>query len=449
MRIFEAIERGLARPRNSSERAGSSAGAPPERQLAQVLEAASWAPSAYNTQPWRFQVLRSPDHRKEAAEALSIPWDPAARTAWVLCHLDRSRMLPVADPLGTETYIALGMACLNVQAASAASGLGCRVWGPFGPAHAARRPRRFSPPGHLEPYFLFEIGEGGAPDSIREPVPAVYRLDSFRSDPLRVPPPPAPPDRSGGPEALACIRARRTDRVPFLRGDSWPEDRTRALSAARGALEAHETGEVELLLVEDPGKTMELTRLQERAWRRATGDRGRFRETCGWMRFTRREWKRRKDGEFVGHFGLSGWRKAVARLGLKTPLAPLAMALGADRFFLRRAEVSTETTGAFLATVLEDPGRRFESDELHRRKILTGVGAALQSLWLTLTALGASLQFQTSIIVQQAPRAELRRTLEVPDTHDLLSLVRIGRPQRDPHYAQIRRDPGDVVTRTG
>ena len=363
-------------------------------------------------------------------------------------------MLPIADPLNTESYIALGMGCLNVQAASAALGLACQVRGPFGSTGVPWRPESFSLPERLEPYFLFEIGNGGEQKFASEPTPegapeaalAVYRLDSFRSKIRRAQPPPTP---SNGPEALECIHARQTDRVPLTRGDSWPDDCKRILSAARKALEAHEAGEVELLLVEDPKKTMELTRLQERAWRQATGDRERFRETCSWIRFTEREWRGRGDGEWAEHLGLSGWRKTVARLGLKTPLASLAMSLGADRLLVRRAETSPETTGAFLTTVLGNSNGRFETDDLYRRNILTGVGAALQSLWLTATALGASLQFQTSTIVQDAPRTELRRILSVPDTHDLLFLIRMGYPQRDPHYATIRRDPREVISRTG
>jgi nitroreductase len=233
--------------------------------------------------------------------------------------------------------------------------------------------------------------------------------------------------------------------VPLLRGESWPEDSASILSAARRALQTHEAEEVEFLLVEAPEKTMELTHLQERAWRQATRERPRFRETCGWMRFTAREWKRRGDGELVDHLGLSGWRKTLAHLGLKTAIYPLAMAMGADRLLLRKAERSPETTGAFLTACLENSRGLFESDEVYRRRILTAAGAALQSIWLQATALGASLQFQTSTIVIAERQAELRKTLGVPDTHVLLFLVRIGHPQSDPHYGTVRRKFQEVI----
>ncbi|MCH7606868.1 MAG: NAD-dependent epimerase/dehydratase family protein, partial [Chloroflexi bacterium] len=40
----------------------------------------------------------------------------------------------------------------------------------------------------------------------------------------------------------------------------------------------------------------------------------------------------------------------------------------------------------------------FGADEPFRRRTLTGAGAGIQALWLTATALGAGLQFQTSVI---------------------------------------------------
>ena len=192
---------------------------------------------------------------------------------------------------------------------------------------------------------------------------------------------------------------------------------------------------------------MALTRLQERAWVQATGNRGRFTETCAWMRFTRKEWERRGDGEFIEHFGLTGIKKSIARLGIKTPLAPLAMSLGVHCFLIRRAEITPETTGAFLTAVLNNADGRIESDEHYRRGILTGVGAAIQSLWLTATAVGASLQFQTSTIVQEGPKTQLRSILSIPSDHEPLFLIRMGYPQRDPHYRNIRRKFSEVISR--
>jgi coenzyme F420-0:L-glutamate ligase/coenzyme F420-1:gamma-L-glutamate ligase len=42
----------------------------PRKVLESVLNAATWAPSAHNRQPWRFAVITSPDTRRELALAM-------------------------------------------------------------------------------------------------------------------------------------------------------------------------------------------------------------------------------------------------------------------------------------------------------------------------------------------------------------------------------------------
>jgi coenzyme F420-0:L-glutamate ligase/coenzyme F420-1:gamma-L-glutamate ligase len=43
--------------------------------LFEILEAARWAPSAHNAQPWRFIVVRDPDVKQELAKAMASRWD--------------------------------------------------------------------------------------------------------------------------------------------------------------------------------------------------------------------------------------------------------------------------------------------------------------------------------------------------------------------------------------
>jgi coenzyme F420-0:L-glutamate ligase/coenzyme F420-1:gamma-L-glutamate ligase len=43
--------------------------------LRQVLEAAGWAPSAHNAQPWRFIVLTDTSLKRELAEAMANAWE--------------------------------------------------------------------------------------------------------------------------------------------------------------------------------------------------------------------------------------------------------------------------------------------------------------------------------------------------------------------------------------
>jgi coenzyme F420-0:L-glutamate ligase / coenzyme F420-1:gamma-L-glutamate ligase len=46
----------------------------PTELVVEVLEAAGWAPSAHNSQPWRFIVLRDPTVRRVLAEKMANAW---------------------------------------------------------------------------------------------------------------------------------------------------------------------------------------------------------------------------------------------------------------------------------------------------------------------------------------------------------------------------------------
>ena len=43
-------------------------------QIAQILEAAGWAPSPHGRQPWRFVVIESPAARRRLADAMGAEW---------------------------------------------------------------------------------------------------------------------------------------------------------------------------------------------------------------------------------------------------------------------------------------------------------------------------------------------------------------------------------------
>ncbi len=42
--------------------------------LNEILEAARWAPSAHNSQPWRFTILNKTEEKKVLAESMAKAW---------------------------------------------------------------------------------------------------------------------------------------------------------------------------------------------------------------------------------------------------------------------------------------------------------------------------------------------------------------------------------------
>ncbi|HEV2817152.1 MAG TPA: nitroreductase family protein [Allosphingosinicella sp.] len=69
----------------------------PDADLHSMFEAARWAPSAFNSQPWRFLYAKRGDADWERFLSLLIPWNQGwARTASVLVYI-LSDTLPMTD----------------------------------------------------------------------------------------------------------------------------------------------------------------------------------------------------------------------------------------------------------------------------------------------------------------------------------------------------------------
>jgi len=64
----------------------------PNEAVCKILEAAAWAPSAHNAQPWRFIVVTQSEKKRSLAEAMAKPW---------LRDLERD-----GEPMETRTAIA-------------------------------------------------------------------------------------------------------------------------------------------------------------------------------------------------------------------------------------------------------------------------------------------------------------------------------------------------------
>ena len=96
----------------------------PDEDLLTIFEAARWAPSAFNSQPWHFLYARRGDANWERFLALLIPWNQSwAHSASVLVYIV-SDSLPFTDkktgqpaPSTTHGFDAgAAWACLALQA---------------------------------------------------------------------------------------------------------------------------------------------------------------------------------------------------------------------------------------------------------------------------------------------------------------------------------------------
>ena len=95
----------------------------PDADLRTIFEAARWAPSAFNSQPWRFLYSKRGDANWERFLSLLIPWNQGwAHSASVLLYI-LSDSMPMTDKAGepatshSHSFDAgAAWACLALQA---------------------------------------------------------------------------------------------------------------------------------------------------------------------------------------------------------------------------------------------------------------------------------------------------------------------------------------------
>jgi nitroreductase len=138
-----------------------------EGKLASALEAARWAPSAMNLQPWKFIVARrgTPEHAAvaETLAGFNTAWAPAAAVLIVAVAVTR-------DAAGTEiptAFYDLGQAVAHLSVQAHHDGLVVHQMTGFDPTAVAQR---FGLPAEERPFTVIALGELGDLDALPEPL---------------------------------------------------------------------------------------------------------------------------------------------------------------------------------------------------------------------------------------------------------------------------------------
>ncbi len=138
----------------------------PRATLSSLLEAARWAPSGGNSQPWRFLVVdRGDESARAAAEASLDKGNAWAKRAPVL-------LLTVAKETNQKGAVNafsrhdLGLATENLLLQAIALGL---VAHPMAGFDRAQIRERFAIPEDFSPVTMIALGYPGEPDALEEP----------------------------------------------------------------------------------------------------------------------------------------------------------------------------------------------------------------------------------------------------------------------------------------
>ncbi len=141
----------------------------PAEMVNRLLEAARWAPSSRNRQPWRYIVFdRRDEQALEKARACLNPGNRIWASRAPLLLLSAAEMVGAGGEINSKAYHDLGLANENLMLQAIGMGLHCRPMGGFD--HECAR-RAFGIPPGFEPVVMIAVGYPGntadLPDEIR------------------------------------------------------------------------------------------------------------------------------------------------------------------------------------------------------------------------------------------------------------------------------------------
>lgn len=137
-------------------------------KICSLLEAARWAPSSFNEQPWRFVVgLRqeTPDSH-ELLQSLLVPGNDWAKKAPVLMLSVAKKNFSLNHEPNRHALHDVGLAVENMVIQAQALGLTCHQMGGFYMDKALERLQ--IPAEEYEPVAMIAIGYPGSPEALPE-----------------------------------------------------------------------------------------------------------------------------------------------------------------------------------------------------------------------------------------------------------------------------------------
>ncbi len=143
-----------------------------EQEINKILEAGRWAPSASNSQPWKFIVLRGPEARKKLAGAL--PW------GGFLAQAALGIAVIIDDTASTHAAEDGAAATENILLEAHSLGLGACWIGTYGSPHEAHAKKALKVPESQRLLSVIAIGHPAeTPRRARKPIAELVFTDEY------------------------------------------------------------------------------------------------------------------------------------------------------------------------------------------------------------------------------------------------------------------------------
>jgi hypothetical protein len=336
-----------------------------------VLEHAVFAPSSHNTQPWLVELT---------AKGMKL-------------FVDRSRLLPAADPKARQAHISQGTFLEMLEIAA----------------------RQF---GYRADLTYFPAGEYAADAVEDRPVAAI----ALRPDSAIVPDP-----------LFAAIPTRQTNRRPYQR--TRPPSVVE-LAAIRSALRSDA---IDWRITGKEAQRQAVAGICGEAMAIEVSNEARNREMAKWFRFSDHELREKRDGFGMAQGGTEGMKRWIAETFVLTHALAASPAGAFAQGAIAQAREQTASTPLFAALATVGNSRL---DQLL-------AGRAYARVHLAATSQGLAMQPMSQAEEEYAEMDDLRRrlkqALQVTNGQTVQMLFRLGHAR--PTTSAPRREPAALIRR--
>jgi nitroreductase len=221
---------------------------------------------------------------------------------------------------------------------------------------------------------------------------------------------------------LDVVRKRKTTNGPFLRDPVLPEHQ-RLLVEVAGMAPSHFNSQPwRFILADDRDVIEEVARISGESMTRLLEEGTFWKRYRPYFRFSEAEMDRRRDGIYFDQL------PAVVKPFTKQVFSGTGQAI-MNRFGVPKTlgeDNRKLVAGSPLVLAVMLDKTEYRPGELSGFYSVFGMGAAMENIWLTTTALGMGIQFVSTPMEIPENWERMQRLFEVPDDLELMAVYRLG-----------------------
>ena len=247
-------------------------------------------------------------------------------------------------------------------------------------------------------------------------------------------------------ELIEAVLKRRTNRDHFVNKPISQEDINAIIESARWAPSPFNIQPWEIIIVRNQENKDKLANLVKKSMSAQMGDPKFLNDVSQWMSLSDDEWQKRADGVMIDdHVDLPDFIKD------KTKLKPL-LKNAKNMSFLGKLGLGKIGAGKFVELIKEAPliiivllnkNKRSPGENRTTWELL-GMGAFIEHILLTATALNIGTHFINAPLETKKDRDELRAIFSIPENYEPICIIRAGYVDKEPKPS-VRLNPNKFV----